>query len=208
MFTGIVAAVGDIVELEPIGTTEGGLRLTVDAGGLDLDDVRVGDSIAINGACMTVVEKRNRRFLVEVSRESLRIAAGLDRRGPVNLEKALTLQERLGGHLVSGHVDGIGEIVAFESAAESRRLVVETAADLAKFFAYKGSVVVNGVSLTINAVEDGDGCCRFTVNVIPHTLHATTLGHARQGDRVNIEVDMLARYVDRILDASLRQRNA
>lgn len=206
MFTGIVAAVGKIVALEPIGAVQGGLRLAIDAGELDLGDVRIGDSIAINGACMTVIESTERQFVVDVSRESLRIATGLDRPGPVNLEKALTLQERLGGHLVSGHVDGIGEIVGFEPASESRRLVIRTGGELARFFAYKGSVVINGVSLTINEVEDGDGFCLFRVNVIPHTLAVTTLGQSRIGDRVNIEVDMLARYVDRILDASLRHR--
>jgi len=155
MFTGIVAAVGNITSVSPLaGGLDAGVRLEIDAGGLPLADVALGDSIAINGACMTVVEKRGNAFAVDVSRESLNKTAGLDAVGEVNLEKALTLAERLGGHLVSGHVDGLGTVHRFQPVGESHELVIDAPQELAKFLAYKGSVVVNGVSLTVNRVED------------------------------------------------------
>jgi riboflavin synthase len=200
MFTGIVAAVGKISSVTPL---EAGLRLDIDAGGLPLEDVALGDSIAINGACMTVVGKTASAFSVDISRESLNCTAGLDAVGEVNLEKALTLAERLGGHLVSGHVDGLGQVHRFEALGESYELVIDAPRELAKFLAFKGSVVVNGVSLTVNRVEDiktGEGLvCRFSINLIPHTIAVTTLKNLRAGSRVNLEIDLIARYVERML---------
>jgi len=203
MFTGIVAAVGKIVSVTPLGQDEqAGVRLTVDAGGLPLQDVALGDSIAINGACMTVVEKQAGSFVVDVSRESLNRTVGLHAPGEVNLEKALTLADRLGGHLVSGHVDDIGIVKRFAPVGESWELLIHAPKALAKYFSYKGSVVVNGVSLTINRVEDHADGCEFSINLIPHTLQATTLKHLHEGARVNLEIDLIARYVERMLSLS------
>jgi riboflavin synthase len=207
MFTGIVAAVGTINSVAPLaGGLDAGVRLQIDAGGLPLADVALGDSIAINGACMTVVEKSGSRFSVDVSRESLSKTVGLDAPGEVNLEKALTLAERLGGHLVSGHVDGLGRVHSFEPVGESRELVIDAPQELGKFLAYKGSIVVNGVSLTVNRVEDlnedGASVCRFSINLIPHTIEVTTLKHLRAGSQVNLEIDLIARYVERMLSAA------
>jgi riboflavin synthase len=200
MFTGIVAAVGTITTVQPLeGGADAGLRLDIDAGGLPLADVGLGDSIAINGACMTVVAKTERSFSVDVSRESLNCTAGLDAPGEVNLEKALTLAERLGGHLVSGHVDGLGQVHRFEAVGESWELVIDAPPALGKFLAFKGSVVVNGVSLTVNRVEDLPAACRFSINLIPHTIAVTTLKHLRAGSKVNLEIDLIARYVERML---------
>ena len=206
MFTGIVAAVGSIKSVKPQeGGADAGVRLEIDAGGLPLLDVALGDSISINGACMTVVEKTSDSFAVDVSRESLNRTAGLDQPGEVNLEKALTLAERLGGHLVSGHVDGLGTVHSFEPVDESYKLVIDAPQELAKYLAYKGSVVVNGVSLTVNNVDDlevgGRKVCRFSINLIPHTIAVTTLKHLRAGARVNLEIDLIARYVERMLSA-------
>lgn len=202
MFTGIVAAVGTITSITPLGSqTDAGLRLNIDAGGLSMADVAIGDSIALNGACMTVVAKTESGFTVEVSRESLNCTAGLDKLGDVNLEKALTLNERLGGHLVSGHVDGLGIVRRFEAVGESHELVVEAPKTLAKYLAYKGSIVVNGVSLTVNRVTDTAAGCEFSINLIPHTIEVTTLKHIKVGDKVNLEVDLIARYVERMLSA-------
>lgn len=193
MFTGIVAALGRIAEVEPLA---GGVRLCVDASDLDLSDVALGDSIALNGACMTVVELAERQFKVDVSAESLRCTVGLDQPGrQVNLEKALRLADRLGGHLVSGHVDGLGEVLKFEPVGESMELVIRAPAELAKFIAIKGSIVVNGVSLTTNRVTGSE----FSINLIPHTVQQTTLKHLAAGDSVNLEVDLIARYVERML---------
>ncbi|KAA0209812.1 MAG: riboflavin synthase [Lautropia sp.] len=200
MFTGIVAAVGRIERVEPLGM-DAGVRLTIDAGGLDLSDVTPGDSIAIQGACMTAIGIDNGRFVVEVSKESLSKTSGLDRVGEVNLEKAMRLDDRIGGHLVSGHVDGLGQVVAFEPVGESWRLVLRAPAELAKFFAYKGSVTVNGVSLTVNRVSDVADGAEFEINLIPHTIAVTTLKALKAGDRVNLEVDLIARYVERMLGA-------
>ena len=200
MFTGIVAAVGQITAVEPLGHQgEAGVRLQIAAGGLPLADVAIGDSIALNGACMTVISKTADSFTVDVSRESLNCTVGLDAPGEVNLEKALTLAERLGGHLVSGHVDGLGEVVHFAPVGESWRLDVLAPASLAKYFAYKGSVVINGVSLTVNSVADSDAGCTISINLIPHTIAVTTLKHLKPGSRVNLEVDLIARYVERML---------
>ena len=207
MFTGIVAAVGSIQSVKPLeGGSFAGVRLQIEAGGLGLDDVALGDSIAINGACMTVVEKAGSAFAVDVSRESLNRTAGLDQPGEVNLEKALTLAERLGGHLVSGHVDGLGSVHSFEPIGESFKLVIDAPLELGKYLAYKGSIVVNGVSLTVNSVEDleanGEKVCRFSINLIPHTIAVTTLKHLHAGAKVNLEIDLIARYVERMLTAA------
>lgn len=207
MFTGIVAAVGTITSVAPLaGGLDAGVRLAIDAGPLPLADVDLGDSIAINGACMTVTEKSATGFTVDVSRESLNKTVGLDAPGEVNLEKALTLAERLGGHLVSGHVDGLGVVHSFEPVGESRELIIDAPHELGKFLAYKGSIVVNGVSLTVNRVHDleesGQKVCRFSINLIPHTIDVTTLRHLAAGSRVNLEIDLIARYVERMLAAT------
>jgi len=203
MFTGIVAAVGRINSIESMGTdADAGVRLQISAGGLALDDLGIGDSIAINGACMTVTHKTTDGFVVDVSRESLNCTVGLDRQGEVNLEKALTLAERLGGHLVSGHVDGLGSVVLLEPVGESWRLDILAPSSLAKYLAHKGSVVVNGVSLTVNSVSDSDAGCTISINLIPHTIEVTTLRHLKAGDQVNLEVDLIARYVERMLSLS------
>lgn len=203
MFTGIVAAVGKITSITPLGNqADAGVKLTVDAGGLPMADVAIGDSIALNGACMTVVTKTGTGFTVDVSRESLNRTAGLDASGEVNLEKALTLADRLGGHLVSGHVDGLGVVRTFEPVGESWELVVEAPKELGKYLAYKGSIVVNGVSLTVNRVTDTASGCEFSINLIPHTIQVTTLKHLKAGTRVNLEIDLIARYVERMLSMS------
>jgi riboflavin synthase len=203
MFTGIVAAVGNITSVTPL---EAGVRLDIDAGTLPLGDVALGDSIAINGACMTVVARTGTTFAVDVSRESLNRTVGLAAPGEVNLEKALTLAERIGGHLVTGHVDGLGQVHSFDAVGESRELVIDAPVELAKFMAYKGSVVVNGVSLTVNRVDDlqvdGRPLCRFSINLIPHTIAVTTLRHLQPGAMVNLEIDLIARYVERMLTAA------
>jgi riboflavin synthase len=200
MFTGIVAAVGKITSITPLGSqADAGVRLTVDAGSLSMADVALGDSIAVNGACMTVVEKSGSSFTIDVSRESLNCTVGLDSLAEVNLEKALTLSERLGGHLVSGHVDGLGIVRKFDAVGESRELVIEAPKELAKYLAYKGSIVVNGVSLTVNRVTDLATGCEFSINLIPHTIEVTTLKHLKVGSKVNLEVDLIARYVERML---------
>ena len=195
MFTGIVAAVGRIEDVEPLGD---GVRVRVDAGALGLDDVGPGDSIAIQGACMTAVAIEGNRFTVEVSRESLNLTVGLDRPGEVNLEKALRLSDRLGGHLVSGHVDGLGRVLRFEAVGESWRLDVLVPPALSKYFAYKGSATVNGTSLTVNSVLDTAEGAVISINLIPHTMQATTLRRLAPGARVNLEIDLIARYLERM----------
>lgn len=195
MFTGIVQAVGRIRDNEPIGD---GLRLHVEAPELGLDSVRVGDSIAINGACMTVVEVDGKMFKVDVSAESLDKTAGLDGWGYVNLEKAMRLGDRLDGHIVSGHVDGVGEVDEIEQKAESYRLVVRCPVKLSKYLAYKGSIAINGVSLTVNEVEDTPAGTRVAINLIPHTFEHTTFKHTKKRDLVNVEIDTVARYIERM----------
>lgn len=203
MFTGIVTAVGRITSVMPQGEGEdAGVRLHIDAGDLPMDDVMPGDSIALSGACMTVVKKMDGGFAVDVSRESLSRTAGLDMPGDINLEKALQLGDRLGGHLVAGHVDGIGVVSRFAPVGESWELVIKAPKDMAKYFAYKGSVAVDGVSLTVNRVEDTDDGCLFSINLIPHTIEVTTLKNLSPGKRVNLEVDLIARYVERMLSLS------
>jgi riboflavin synthase len=197
MFTGIVAAVGTITRVEPLGT-DAGLRVHVEAPTLGLSDVAIGDSIAVQGACMTVVAVRHAGFDFDVSRESLSHTVGLDAPGPVNLEKAMRLTDRVGGHLVSGHVDGVGRVARLEPAGESWLLDVEAPLAMARYLAYKGSVTVDGVSLTVNRVTDVPHACVVSINLIPHTLAATTLKALVPGARVNLEIDMIARYLDRM----------
>jgi riboflavin synthase len=197
MFTGIVAAVGRIAKMAPLGD---GMRLTIFAGELNLDDVRLGDSIAIQGACMTAVaiRKEVREFDVDVSKESLSKTVGLTSLGEVNLEKALALGDRLGGHLVSGHVDGLGTVVRFDEIAESWKLDVLVPKSLAKYFAYKGSATINGVSLTTNSVVDTPEGAVISINLIPHTIAMTTLKELKAGHSVNVEIDLIARYLERM----------
>lgn len=202
MFTGIVAAVGRIESITPLGAADAGVRLRIAAGGLDLSDVIIGDSIAIQGACMTVIAMAPDSFDVEVSRESLDKTVGLESTGRVNLEKALRLADRLGGHLVSGHVDGLGEVVHFAPVGESHELRIRAPRELARYLAYKGSVVVNGVSLTVNRVNDEADGCVFSINLIPHTVEVTTLQELKPGARVNLEIDLIARYVERMLSTA------
>ncbi len=196
MFSGIIASVGHITTLTPRNDSSPTVRLTVEAGSLGLDDVELGDSIACNGVCLTVVERTGNAFCVDVSPETLSCTIGLSALGPINLEKALRLADRLGGHLVSGHVDGVGTVLRFDPVGDNRLLEIGAPQELAKYIARKGSITVNGVSLTTNAV-DGN---RFTINLIPHTLASTTLGGIRVGDRVNLEIDLIARYVERMLN--------
>jgi riboflavin synthase len=197
MFTGIIAAVGTVAAIEP---TAGGVRLRIDAGGLPLADVAVGDSIAVNGVCLTAIALAAGAFETDVSRETLGCTAGFAAGARVNLEKALRLADRLGGHLVSGHVDGIGVVSRCEAAGDNRLLRIAPPAAVARYVARKGSVAVNGVSLTVNEVSDAD----FSVNLIPHTLAATNLGALRAGDGVNLEADLMARHVERLLQLAGR----
>ncbi len=204
MFTGIVSGIGRIVESHALGTDAGhGRRLTIAAPAGYLDDVALGDSIALNGACMTVTsfDTAAARFTIDISAESLDKTAGLAEPGLVNLEKALRANDRLGGHLVSGHVDGVGTVRRFAPVGESWSLKIAAPHALARFIAYKGSVTVNGVSLTVNDVEDGADACTLGINLIPHTLEQTTLGTLAEGTRVNLEIDLIARYVERMLTA-------
>ncbi len=195
MFSGIVAAMGRITELTPRNDGTPTVRLTVEAGSLGLDDIALGDSIACNGVCLTVVDRRDNSFYVDVSPETLSCTVGLSSPGPINLEKALRLADRLGGHLVSGHVDGVGKVLRFDPVGDNRLLVVRAPGALAKYIARKGSITVNGVSLTTNSVDGAD----FSINLIPHTLEATTLGALKTGEAVNLEIDLIARYVERMI---------
>lgn len=204
MFTGIITAVGQIKDITPKGD---GLHLKVEVPATEshyLDDVVLGDSIALQGACMTVTEKTEHSFSFDVSRESLNKTVGLDQMGPVNLEKALRFNDRLGGHLVSGHVDGVGKVTHFAALANdadgSWLLKIAAPLELAPFLAYKGSIVVNGVSLTVNFVEDQSDACIVSINIIPHTLQHTTLGSLQESSEVNLEVDLIARYLARMLE--------
>lgn len=199
MFAGIVQAVGTIEKVEPL---EAGVRLTVEAGTLGLSDSKVGDSIALNGACMTVTTVNGNRFTVDVSRESLDVTAGLGAPGKVNLEKSMALGHRIDGHLVTGHVDGVGEVTAFETLGESTRLEVLAPRNLGRYIARKGSITVDGVSLTVNKIEDRTEGTAFEVNLIPHTLEVTTLSRLSPGAKVNLEIDLVARYLERVLSAS------
>jgi riboflavin synthase len=194
VFTGIVAAVGRVREVQD---AQGGARLIVDAGNLALDDVSIGDSIAVNGVCLTATTLLPDAFTVDVSQETIACTAGFELGTAVNLEKALRLADRLGGHLVSGHVDAVGEVMRFDAVGDNRLLAVRVPAELTRYIARKGSVTVNGVSLTVNDIEHDV----FRVNLIPHTLAATNLAVLAPGARVNLEVDLLARYLERLLVA-------
>lgn len=192
MFTGIVAAVGRITHIKPLPK---GVRLTIATADLPMADTQLGDSICVNGVCLTAVNLQEGLFEADVSRETLDCTVGLDREGEVNLEKSLTLADRLGGHLVSGHVDGVGEVQKFDPIGESWFLEIRAPGELARYIARKGSITVNGVSLTVNHVS-GDV---FDINIIPHTREVTTFRHLQAGNRVNLEIDLIARYCERIL---------
>ncbi len=196
MFSGIVAAVGRITHLSARSDEKNTVRLTIEAGALGLDDVALGDSIACNGVCLTVVEIEGNHFRVDVSPETLSCTVGLEAPGAINLEKALRVSDRLGGHIVSGHVDGVGEVLRFDAVGDNRLLQVRAPKALAKYIARKGSITVNGTSLTTNDVDGAD----FTINLIPHTLQNTTLHLLAPGAKVNLEVDLIARYCERLLN--------
>lgn len=197
MFTGIIQAIGKVREPEQLGS---GVRLTiVTPEQFHLDQVHVGDSIAVNGACMTVVNIEGNSFQIDVSAESLSKTCGLDTFGEVNLEKAMRLGDRVDGHLVSGHVDGVGQVESMTKIAESYKLVIRAPLKLSPYLAYKGSVTVNGVSLTVNEVEDTAMGAVFSINLIPHTVEVTTLKHLKPQDWVNLEIDTIARYVERMM---------
>jgi riboflavin synthase len=196
MFTGIVQAVGRIAKIKPAAQSA---VVAIDAGGLDLGDVAVGDSIACNGVCLTVTSRLPNGFTVDISPETLAVTAGFVTGAAINLEKALRLSDRLSGHIVSGHVDGAGTVEVVESMDGNRAIVVRFPAELARYIARKGSIALNGVSLTVNAVTGNS----FSVNLIPHTLAVTNLNDLKQGDRVNLEIDLIARYVERIVTPSI-----
>ncbi len=205
MFTGIITGVGRIVAVQPLGSSlQHGKRLTVHAPPGYLDDVGLGDSIALNGACMTVTtfDPVAGWFTIDISAESLDKTAGLDLVGPINLEKALRAHDRLGGHIVSGHVDGIGHVTQFQRVGESWDLRIMAPPALGKYLAYKGSITVNGVSLTVNRVLDSPQGCECHINLIPHTVEHTALGQLTAGTKVNLEIDLIARYVERMLSAT------
>ena len=207
MFTGIITGVGRIVAVHDLGRSlDHGKRLTVQAPAGYLDDVGLGDSIALNGACMTVtsLDVPARQFTIDISAESLARTAGLDQPGTtLNLEKALRAHDRLGGHIVSGHVDGIGHVSFFEQVGESWTLRIQAPRELSRYLAYKGSITVNGVSLTVNRVADLAEGCEISINLIPHTVDNTALGSLQAGSRVNLEIDTVARYVERMLHTGL-----
>ena len=191
MFTGIIQAVGEIT---PLQTSSGDIKIDINAEQLNLSDVKIGDSIAINGVCLTVTNLSETHFKADVSKETLNVTTGLDQKGQVNLEKALRLDDRLGGHLVSGHVDGIGQVVQFDPVNDCWLLAIQLPHAISKYIARKGSICVNGVSLTVNTIEKDV----FTINIIPHTLEKTILGTLQVGSQVNLEIDQIARYVDRM----------
>jgi riboflavin synthase len=205
MFTGIITGVGRIAAVHDLGSSSShGKRLSIAVPDGYLDDVGLGDSIALNGACMTVttLDPAQQLFTIDISAESLDKTAGLSEEATrVNLEKALRANDRLGGHIVSGHVDGIGTVTRFAPVGESWELRVLAPPALARFLAYKGSITVNGVSLTVNSVSDGPGCSEVSINLIPHTVENTALGSLKEGSRVNLEIDTVARYVERMLQA-------
>ena len=208
MFTGIITGVGRIVAAHALGSSSThGKRLSIECPPAFLDDVGLGDSIALNGACMTVtsLQAAQLQFTVDLSAESLDKTAALTQLGPINLEKALRAHDRLGGHIVSGHVDGVGTVTHFAQVGESWELRVLAPKALAKFLAYKGSITVNGVSLTVNRIHDFEAGCEMSINLIPHTVQNTALGTLQTDSRVNLEIDLIARYVERMLSAEPQQ---
>ncbi len=191
MFTGIIQSVGAITQANPIGAD---MHLFIASAALDMSDVNLGDSIAVNGTCLTVINMSESHFEAHVSQETLSVTVGLDKTHPVNLEKALRLSDRLGGHLVSGHVDGVGKVLKFQSLGECWQLDIRAPHAISKYISIKGSICVNGVSLTVNKITGDD----FSINLIPHTLEHTTLNLLSEGCSVNLEVDQIARYVERM----------
>jgi riboflavin synthase len=215
MFTGIISGLGRITQADALGSDPShGKRLTISAPAGYLDDVQLGDSIALNGACMTAttLDRAASVFTIDISAESLARTCGLDATGAVNLEKAMRANDRLGGHMVSGHVDGLGTVSHFAPVGESWELRILTPRELARFIAYKGSITVNGVSLTVNRVADLNdeaGGCEISINLIPHTVQNTALGELAAGSHVNLEIDLIARYVERMLQGTTKNtRNA
>ncbi len=211
MFTGIITGMGRIVAIHSLGSSsDHGKQLTIQTPAGYLDDVGLGDSIALNGACMTAttLDKPNNRFTIDISAESLAKTCGLAETGVINLEKALRAHDRLGGHIVAGHVDGIGTVSLFAQVGESWELRIRAPRELGKYLAYKGSITVNGVSLTVNRVTDlgaesgHGGACEISINLIPHTVENTALGELSKNSRVNLEIDLIARYVERMLQDS------
>ena len=208
MFTGIITGMGQIAAVQALGDTAAhGKRLVITPPVGYLDDVGLGDSIAINGACMTVTtfDPAQNQFTIDISAESLDKTAGLAQTGPVNLEKALRAHDRLGGHIVSGHVDGIGKVTHFAQVGESWELRVLAPPALGRYLAYKGSITINGVSLTVNQIQDSAAGCEASINLIPHTVENTALGALAAGSSVNLEIDLIARYVERMLHADPQQ---
>jgi len=204
MFTGIITGVGRIAAVHDLGSSlQHGKRLTVQAPAGYLEDVGLGDSIALNGACMTVtgITPDRQSFTIDISAESLDKTAGLAQQGRINMEKALRAEDRLGGHIVTGHVDGIGSVTHFAQVGESWDLRVLAPRSLGKYLAYKGSITINGVSLTVNSIEDSEAGTQVRINLIPHTIENTALGELKAGSRVNLEIDLIARYVERMLTA-------
>jgi riboflavin synthase len=191
MFTGIIQAIGHIDAIAPQGDD---LKLSIRVA--NLEDVILGDSIAVNGVCLTVAQLTKTHFEAHVSKETLSVTSGLNNKNAVNLEKALRLNDRLGGHLVSGHVDGVGEVTKFENLGDCWLLAVLAPHAISKYIAKKGSICIDGVSLTVNSIEQDT----FSMNIIPHTLENTTLNHLSAGSRVNIEIDQIARYVERMTE--------
>ncbi|MFM1955385.1 MAG: Riboflavin synthase [Pseudomonadota bacterium] len=191
MFTGIIQATGKITSITPSGDD---VKLQIEVGDLDMSDVRTGDSIAVNGVCLTTIKFDAISFEAHVSKETLNCTVGLDSPKIINLEKALQLSERLGGHLVSGHVDGVGQVVRFESVGDCWLLMVRAPHNISRYIAVKGSIAIDGVSLTVNTIEKDV----FSMNLIPHTLEKTSLQYLGVGSRVNLEVDLIARYVERM----------
>jgi riboflavin synthase len=191
MFTGIIQTVGQIERVTPMGDD---VKLNISCTGLDMQDVKIGDSIAVNGVCLTAITFDESHFEAHVSKESLSVTIGLDKPNAVNLEKALRLSDRLGGHLVSGHVDGVGEVVFFEPLGDCWKLDIRAPHAISKYISVKGSICVNGVSLTVNTIASDV----FSMNLIPHTLENTSLQFLKAGSKVNLEVDQIARYVERM----------
>ena len=211
MFTGIITGVGRIVAVDALGSSSThGKRLTIECPKDYLDDVGLGDSIALNGACMTVttLDAAQNQFAVEISAESLARTAALAQLGRINLEKALRANDRLGGHMVSGHVDGVGRVTLFQQVGESWQLRVLAPQSLAKYLPYKGSITVNGVSLTVNQVRDLEAGCEVSINLIPHTVQNTALSGLAVDTSVNLEIDLIARYVERMLNTDPQQASA
>ncbi|MDI1297674.1 riboflavin synthase [Methylotenera sp.] len=191
MFTGIIQTIGQIERVTPMGDD---VKLNISCTGLDMQDVKVGDSIAVNGVCLTAITFNESHFEAHVSKETLSVTLGLDKTNAVNLEKALRLSDRLGGHLVSGHVDGVGEVVSFEPLGDCWKLDIRAPHAISKYISMKGSICVNGVSLTVNSIASDV----FSINLIPHTIENTTLQFLKAGSQVNLEVDQIARYVERM----------